>query len=62
MTFRGRLLRHTSKLLEETKKETALAVSTPDGPVVLHLGGMDMEEHEAMRPAYELARQTLELA
>ncbi|MBX7552121.1 hypothetical protein K1Y78_29930 [Streptomyces sp. tea 10] len=50
---------YTSKLLEETKKETALAVSTPDGPVVLHLGGMDTEEHEAMRPAYELAKQTL---
>ncbi|MFB7507980.1 lipoprotein [Streptomyces broussonetiae] len=52
---------HTSKLLGETKKETALAVGTPDGPVVLHLGGMDTEEHEAMRPAYELAKQTMEL-
>ncbi|MGW1910082.1 lipoprotein [Streptomyces sp. NPDC002076] len=52
---------YTSKLLDETKNETALAVSTPDGPVVLHLGGMDTEEHEAMRPAYELAKQTLEL-
>ncbi|MEU8034152.1 lipoprotein [Streptomyces sp. NPDC049099] len=52
---------YTSKLLEETKKETALAVSTPDGPVVLHLGGMDSEEHDAMRPAYELAKQTLML-
>ena len=50
---------YTSKLLEETKKESALAVSTPDGPVVLHLGGMDTEEHNAMLPAYELARQTL---
>ncbi|MFD5269660.1 lipoprotein [Streptomyces sp. NPDC058335] len=49
----------TSELLEETKKERALAVSTPDGPVVVHLGGMDTEEHEAMLPAYELARSTL---
>ncbi|MET9505170.1 lipoprotein [Streptomyces sp. NPDC006622] len=49
----------TSELLEETKKERALAVSTPDGPVVVHLGGMDTEEHEAMLPAYELARRTL---
>lgn len=49
----------TSKLLEETKKERALAVSTPDGPVVVHLGGMDTEEHEAMLPAYELAKSTL---
>lgn len=50
---------YTSKVLEETKKETALAVLTPDGAVVLHLGGMDTEEHEAMRPAYELAKRTL---
>ncbi|WP_425247590.1 lipoprotein [Streptomyces sp. NEAU-NA10] len=50
----------TSELLEETKKERALAVTTSDGPVVLHLGGMDTEEHEAMLPAYELARSTLE--
>ncbi|MCX4767163.1 lipoprotein [Streptomyces sp. NBC_01275] len=49
----------TSELLEETKKERALAVSTSDGPVVLHLGGMDTEEHEAMLPAYELAKSTL---
>ncbi|PKW11735.1 hypothetical protein SAMN05428944_1041 [Streptomyces sp. 1222.5] len=53
---------YTSKLLDETKKESAFAVATPDGPVVLHLGGMDTEEHEAMRPAYDLAKQTLELA
>ncbi|GHE06189.1 hypothetical protein GCM10010339_45320 [Streptomyces alanosinicus] len=52
---------YTSKLLGETKAETALAVSTPDGPVVLHLGGMDTEEHDAMRPAYALAEQTLAL-
>ncbi|MGX1273928.1 lipoprotein [Streptomyces phaeoluteigriseus] len=49
----------TSELLEETKKERALAVVTPDGPVVVHLGGMDSEEHEAMLPAYELAKSTL---
>ncbi|MGW1002647.1 lipoprotein [Streptomyces sp. NPDC002520] len=53
---------YTSKLLEETKKERALAVTTPDGPVVLHLGGMDTEEHEAMLPAYELAKRTLRVA
>ncbi|MBL1084338.1 hypothetical protein JK359_20595 [Streptomyces actinomycinicus] len=52
---------YTSKLLEETKKESAFAVSTPDGPVVLHLGGMDTEEHEQMRPAYDLAKKTLKL-
>jgi hypothetical protein len=53
---------YTSKLLDETKKERALAVTTPDGPVVLHLGGMDTEEHEAMLPAYELAKRTLRAA
>ncbi|GGW71231.1 hypothetical protein GCM10010503_55800 [Streptomyces lucensis JCM 4490] len=52
---------YTSKLLDETKKESAFAVSTPDGPVVLHLGGMDTAEHEEMRPAYDLAKQTLRL-
>ncbi|WP_328476920.1 lipoprotein [Streptomyces sp. NBC_00377] len=49
----------TSKLLEESKKEHALAVTTAEGPVVLHLGGMDTAEHEAMLPAYELAKSTL---
>lgn len=53
---------YTSELLEETKKERALAVVTPDGPVVLHLGGLDTEEHEEMLPAYELAKRTLRAA
>ncbi|WP_030752655.1 lipoprotein [Streptomyces sp. NRRL S-31] len=52
---------YTSKLLDETKKESAFAVATPDGPVVLHLGGMDTGEHEEMRPAYDLAKQSLTL-
>jgi hypothetical protein len=52
----------TSKLLEETKKERALAVTTASGPVVLHLGGLDTEEHEDMLPAFELAKQTLRTA
>ncbi|MFI1293914.1 lipoprotein [Streptomyces sp. NPDC020792] len=49
----------TSELLDEPKKERALAVGTAQGPVVLHLGGMDTEEHEQMLCAYELARRTL---
>ncbi|MFB7574010.1 lipoprotein [Streptomyces sp. NPDC056165] len=49
----------TSEFLGESKKERALAVGTARGPVVLHLGGMDTEEHEQMLPAYELARRTL---
>lgn len=51
--------RVTSAILEETKTERALAVTTPDGPVVVHLGGLDDEEHRAMLPAYELAKSTL---
>ncbi|MFF9349514.1 lipoprotein [Streptomyces sp. NPDC014734] len=50
-----------SELLDEPKKERAFAVSTPDGPVVIHLGGLDTKEHEAMLPAYELARKSLRL-
>ncbi|MFH9687095.1 lipoprotein [Streptomyces sp. NPDC017413] len=50
-----------SELLDEPKKERAFAVVTPDGPVVVHLGGMDSEEHVAMLPAFELAKKTLEL-
>ncbi|MGW7257355.1 lipoprotein [Streptomyces sp. NPDC054834] len=53
---------YTSKLLDESKKESALAVTTDDGPVVLHLGGMDSEEHEEMLPAYELAKRSLRIA
>ncbi|MDO0938862.1 lipoprotein [Streptomyces sp. DG2A-72] len=50
---------YTSELLDETKKERALAVVTSDGPVVVHLGGLDSEEHEEMLPAYQLAKRTL---
>ncbi|MFF4056438.1 lipoprotein [Streptomyces sp. NPDC001668] len=53
---------YASELLEETKKESAFAVTTPDGPVVVHLGGLDTEEHEEMLPAYELARRTVHTA
>lgn len=51
----------TSTLLEETKEESALAVVTERGPVVIHLGGMDTEEHREMLPAYELAKRTLRI-
>ncbi|MFH9297300.1 lipoprotein [Streptomyces sp. NPDC017520] len=50
-----------SELLDEQKKERAFAVATPEGPVVVHLGGMDSEEHTAMLPAFELAKRTLKL-
>jgi hypothetical protein len=50
---------YTSEALGETKKERAFLTVTPEGPVVVHLGGLDTEEHEEMLPAYELARRTL---
>ncbi|MCW8376277.1 lipoprotein [Streptomyces justiciae] len=49
----------TSELLDEAKQESAFAVVTPDGPVVIHLGGADSEEHQDMLPAFELAKKTL---
>jgi hypothetical protein len=51
--------RYTSEILDETKEERALAITTPHGPVVLHLGGADTDEHRAMLPAFELAKRTL---
>ncbi|MFD9287062.1 lipoprotein [Streptomyces sp. NPDC060030] len=50
-----------SELMDEDKPERAFAVATPDGPIVVHLGGLDSTEHEEMLPAYELARKTLKL-
>ncbi|MFI2783376.1 lipoprotein [Streptomyces sp. ALB3] len=51
----------TVELLDEQKTERAFAVATPGGPVVVHLGGLDSQEHREMLPAYELARKTLQL-
>ncbi|MFE4453865.1 lipoprotein [Streptomyces sp. NPDC056796] len=48
------------ELLDGPKRERAFAVTTPEGPVVVHLGGLDSQEHEEMLPAYELAKRTLE--
>ncbi|MFF6781649.1 lipoprotein [Streptomyces sp. NPDC012510] len=50
---------YTSEALNETKKERAFVAVTPGGPVVVHLGGLDSQEHERMLPAYELAKRTL---
>ncbi|MGW1713178.1 lipoprotein [Streptomyces sp. NPDC002156] len=50
---------YSDEFVETPKKERAFAVTTEDGPVVVHLGGLDTEEHEAMLPAYELAKRTL---
>ncbi|MFI8961092.1 lipoprotein [Streptomyces sp. NPDC053493] len=48
-----------SELLDETKEERAFAVESAKGTVIVHLGGLDSEEHKEMRPAYELARTSL---
>lgn len=53
---------YTSELLDESKEESAFAVVTPDGPVVVHLGGMDTDEHREMLPAFELAKRTVRVA
>lgn len=50
---------NTSKSFDEPKKERALAVTTPGGVVVVHLGGLDSEEHDGMLPAYELAKKSM---
>ncbi|MFI8288919.1 hypothetical protein EAO71_30565 [Streptomyces sp. ms191] len=48
-----------NELMDESKEERAFAVSTPKGTVIVHLGGLDTEEHREMLPAYELARSSL---
>ncbi|MFJ8649102.1 lipoprotein [Streptomyces sp. NPDC093546] len=52
---------YTSDLLDESKPERAFAVTTPSGPVVVHLGGLDAAEHQAMLPAYDLAKKSVAL-
>jgi hypothetical protein len=54
--------RNTNEFLDAPKKERALAFTTPKGVVVVHLGGLDNEEHEGMLPAYELAKKSLHSA
>ncbi|MEE1755871.1 lipoprotein [Streptomyces sp. SP18CS02] len=51
----------TNELLDETKDERAFAVRTARGPVIVHLGGLDSQEHAQMLPAYELAKSSLTL-
>ncbi|MGW1373120.1 lipoprotein [Streptomyces sp. NPDC002446] len=45
----------------EVRPERALAVMTKHGGVVIHLGGLNADEHKAMLPAFELAKKTLGL-
>ncbi|WLQ48836.1 lipoprotein [Streptomyces poriferorum] len=48
-------------LLDESRPNRAFAVATPDGPVVVHLGGLDAAEHKGMLPAFELAKRSVRL-
>ncbi|CAM5315911.1 lipoprotein [Streptomyces abikoensis] len=50
-----------SPLLDEPKQERAFAVASPKGVTVVHLGGLDGDEHKEMLPAYELAKKTVKL-
>lgn len=50
-----------SKLMDENRPSRAFAVATPEGPVVVHLGGLDSAEHGGMLPAYELAKKSVRL-
>lgn len=50
-----------SELLDESRPNRAFAVATPDGPVVVHLGGLDEAEHQGMLPAFELAKRSVRL-
>lgn len=53
---------YSDEFADAPKTERAFAVTAPNGSVVVHLGGLDTEEHEAMLPAYELAKRTLRAA
>jgi hypothetical protein len=44
------------------RQERLLAVGTGTGTVILSLGGLTLDEHRALLPAYVLARQTLAAA
>ncbi|MEU2021985.1 lipoprotein [Streptomyces sp. NPDC016469] len=48
-----------SELMDEDRPAHAFALPTPDGPVVIHLGGLDSDEHGGMLPAYELAKTSV---
>lgn len=50
-----------SKIMDESRPHRAFAVATPDGPVVVHLGGLDAQEHKGMLPAFELAKRSVRL-
>ncbi|WP_405937147.1 lipoprotein [Streptomyces sp. NBC_00726] len=48
-----------SPIMDGPRLTHAFALATPEGPVVVHLGGLDSDEHEEMLPAYELAKTSV---
>jgi hypothetical protein len=50
-----------SKVADQRTRYTAFALNTKTGAVVVRLAPFDSEEHTAMLPAYELAKQTVTL-
>ncbi|NGO81300.1 hypothetical protein G6045_37400 [Streptomyces sp. YC504] len=46
-------------LFEEKRTTRAFAVRTPQGTVVVSLEGSDLEDETVVRPAYELAKQSI---
>lgn len=50
---------NTDESLDGPKEEHAFAVKNGPGVVLVHLGGLDSEEHKQMLPAYELAKKSL---
>ncbi|MFC5156661.1 lipoprotein [Streptomyces amakusaensis] len=50
---------NTHDLLDEPKKERAFAFAMPQGVVIMQLDGMDSAEHDAMLPAYGLAKESV---
>lgn len=47
------------ELLDEERPRRAFLVAVDDAVVVIHVGGLDAEEHEGMVPAYELAMDSV---
>jgi len=50
-----------SELMDEDRPARAFALTTPEGPLVVHLGGLDSDEHGGMLPAYELAKKSVRM-
>ncbi len=50
-----------SELMEESRKQRAFAVIVAGSAIVVNIGGLDSAEHDAMLPAYELAKRTLKV-